>query len=247
MPTYDIFNEPRYFVPGTSIESFKWNGYTLALLICEDIWADQYPGHYTFDPVLELKTTVVNQLFHITASPFESGKKEKRQQQLKRVTNETSAPIVSINQVGGYADLLFDGQSMALNNKGQVVFESPAFQVCSKTIVEMNLKRQPVDDWDELLLGLTFGIREYTHHTGFSSVIIGASGGIDSALVAALAVEALGKQNVTLVTLPTIFNSEETQMDAKRLADQLSVPLITIPIETYRADFNHNLAEAEGE
>ena len=235
LPNYDVFNDARYFVSGTQAAVFSWNNQKIAVLICEDIWADVNKMNYSMDPVNALNDQDVGIVFHLTASPFEVDKRQQRLAQLKRVALALNAQVVSVNQVGGYADILFDGQSMVVESSGELMATFPAFESRSYAIEDQSISITDVDSPEhQMIKAISFGLNEYMAQSGFSSVLVGLSGGIDSAVVAALAVHAIGKDKVTLVTLPTRFNSNETKHDAIDMANRLGCELIQLPIETYR-------------
>ncbi len=233
LPNYDIFNDSRYFVSGDSVQTFEWQGAIYSLLICEDIWADK--NQYSRDPVLELRNKKIDTIFHLTASPFEIDKSNLRNEQLIRLVKNTGAAVISVNQVGGFNDILFDGQSIAMNSKGQITAQLQAFEEHVTHISFSKPVQKPTESMEETLLNaISFGLKEYLAHTGFNSVLIGLSGGIDSALVAALAVHALGPKHVTLVTMPSVYNSKATKEDAILMAQNLGCHLINQSIEAYR-------------
>jgi len=248
LPNYDVFNDARYFVPGETVQPFEWNNQIMALVICEDIWANVHPTQYAFDPVIELAKKGVATMIHLTASPFDLGKLDQRLVQLKRVTELTGASVVSVNQVGGYSELLFDGQSLAFNNNGELIDQYPAFEPICKKIsrVASTLPiAKPIED--QIMDAISFGLKEYMTNTGFSSVLVGLSGGIDSAVVAALAVHAIGAENVKLMTLPTQFNSSETKQDAIDMAHRCGCELIQLPIEAIRSMIESDISYRVGD
>ncbi|MEK9727521.1 MAG: NAD+ synthase [Candidatus Margulisiibacteriota bacterium] len=243
LPDYDIFNESRYFVAGNTVEPFFWEGKTIALLICEDIWADQHPYRYKTDPVHRLKGQPIDLVIHLTASPYEYGKFENRKRQVRRVAMALKTTVASVNQVGGYNDILFDGQSVMVNHHGKVITRFPAFK---ETVREIN---QPMSQSkfirEEIQIqAIEYGLKQYMAGSGFERVLVGLSGGIDSALVAALAVKAIGPEKVALITMPTQFNSKETKNDAIEMAHQLGCSITEFPIESYRKALIHDLSTA---
>ncbi len=242
LPNYDVFNDSRYFSPGDTVGGFEWQGKTIALLICEDIWASDRP--YGIDPVRQLNGMGVDLIVHIAASPYEQGKMAERQQRLTRVVNETGATVASVNQVGGYADIIFDGQSMVMGPNGEFA-RYPAFKECLVDTVE---SAEPCPPLQELTMAIVYGIREYVTRTNGpgGEVLLGISGGIDSAVVAALAVHALGCDRVTLVALPTKYNGEDTKADAKELARRLGANYINCPIDDLRVALDAHLNDHVG-
>tara|TARA_A100001015_G_scaffold317758_1_gene435556 strand:+ start:1440 stop:3026 length:1587 start_codon:yes stop_codon:yes gene_type:complete len=244
LPNYDIFNDTRYFVSGHDVSSFTWKDQRLSLLICEDIWANINQEHYELDPVLALKNQNVDFVIHITASPFEIDKLEQRKKQLIRVVKTLEANVISVNQVGGFNDILFDGQSLLMNKKAIIIDQCPAFVETSQIMTMNEVKPVEAQSRESLILdAITYGLKQYMAHAGFSSVLIGCSGGIDSALVAACAVHALGPKQVVLVTLPSLYNSEETKNDAYKMAENLGCKLIHQSIETYRQQMESDMTK----
>ena len=248
LPTYDVFNDMRYFSPGSTVKTFKWKQQTIAMLICEDIWANRIS--YTYDPVLELKNQGVDIVVHLTASPFEVGKLNQRILQLQRTVKETGASIVSINQVGGYGELIFDGQSMAVTKNGSLIYQGPAFKTCEHDLSQKDtsvVSNACPCEWGERFSAITYGIKEYMAVSGFSKALIGVSGGIDSGVVAALAVAALGPENVILVTMPTQYNAADTKSDAIELASRMETKLIHHSIDDLRVRIETDLSNSIGQ
>ena len=243
LPNYDVFNDSRYFSKGQQVAPFKWQNKTFAILICEDIWANQF--NYDAEPVLSLEPNTLDMVFHLTASPFEVGKLNKRVEHLCRLAKHVSAPVISVNQVGAYTDLLFDGQSMVLNKQGKVITKWPSFKEVSDFI---NLSETKVRDGEtgELMLlnALEYGLREYMRKSGFKKVIIGLSGGIDSALTAAIATKAIGSENVLGVSMPTQYNAKETKQDAFELSKRLNCQFIEHSIDDLRVALNESIISA---
>jgi NAD+ synthetase len=247
LPNYDVFNDARYFVPGDTVQPFEWNNQLMALVICEDIWANVHPTQYVVDPVIELANKGVGTIIHLTASPFDIEKLNQRITQMKRVTDLTGAFVVSVNQVGGYSELLFDGQSLVVDSTGVLVRQFPAFESISETIQSKpELPKKAKCFEDQLIDAISFGLKEYMANAGFSSVLVGLSGGIDSAVVAALAVHAIGANNVHLVTMPTQFNSNETKQDAMDMAHRCGCDVIQLPIEALRSMLESDISHGVG-
>jgi NAD+ synthase (glutamine-hydrolysing) len=232
LPNDDVFNESRYFSPGQTPPYFDWQGRRLGVLICEDIWAYTV-GHYAEDPVLDLRNRPLDGVIHIAASPFTIDKYGERLRHLQRVTEIAACPVVSVNHVGGFTDLLFDGRSVVMTASGAVKGAMPAFQEATAFADDLNTP-SPLSVWDTVWEALQFGLREYCRQAGFSRVILGLSGGIDSALVAAIAVAALGPEQVTTVIMPTEYNSPETMADAKDMAQRMGCHVRVIPIDTLK-------------
>ncbi|MEC8677682.1 MAG: NAD+ synthase, partial [Candidatus Margulisiibacteriota bacterium] len=243
LPNYDVFNDSRYFSKGQHVAPFKWHNKTFAILICEDIWADQF--YYDTDPVLSFEPNELDMVFHLTASPFEVDKLNKRVEQLRRLAKQTLATVISVNQVGAYTDLLFDGQSMVLNKQGKVITKWPSFKEVSECINLSEAKDSDAETSELMLLNaLAYGLREYMRKSGFEKVIIGLSGGIDSALTAAIATKAIGSENVLGVSMPTKYNAKETKQDAFELSKRLSCQFIEHPIDDLRLALNESIISA---
>jgi NAD+ synthase (glutamine-hydrolysing) len=253
LPTYDVFNDARYFVSGTESGVFEWSGKTIGVLICEDIWADTLPERYTIDPVVQLVGQGLEVVLHLSSSPFARNKLALRRAQIQRCAKVLQVPVVHVNQVGGYTDILFDGQSMVVAPNGDTISQCPAFCEASMAVNVLgpngeNTTSENLDvDSDVLVLNaLCMGLQDYVSKTGLNGVVVGVSGGIDSAVVAGIAVMALGAERVTLVSLPTRYNSEETQDDAKALAKNLGCGLQVIKIEAMRTMMQDTLVASQG-
>ncbi|MGA0241953.1 MAG: NAD(+) synthase [Candidatus Marinamargulisbacteria bacterium] len=242
LPTHDIFNDARYFVAGTMVAPFIWRGTSLAMLICEDAWGPSQ--RYPMDPIQMLGNHAIDHVIHLTASPFDRYKPQQRVKIISAMSTTLASPVISVNQVGGYADILFDGQSMATNALGQVVDSWAAFTPMVRNFKAASPRSCPPVGWDGIFNAMIFGLKEYMKATGLSSVLVGMSGGIDSALVALLAVHALGAAQVQLVTMPTIYNAQETQADAQDMADRLGCRMIRRPIEPHRLAVGKDVAQA---
>lgn len=248
LPNHDIFNESRYFSPGHSVVPFSWKHRRLAMLICEDIWVDVTPHRYTIDPVMSLHHAHLDALIHISASPYDDQKPTQRITQLTRAATVTASPVISINQVGAYTDILFDGRSTVVNPQGAITHQLPAFAPhCEPiTVPSPPLPPTPHHRIANQHAAILFGLTEYvTHHT-MPHVIVGLSGGIDSAVVAALAVQALGAHRVWLVSMPTQYNSAATQQDAQTMAEQMGCRFVVHPIDDLRHDVSQHITQSLG-
>lgn len=238
LPTYDVFDEDRYFEPGQTSEPFNFNGFKLGITICEDIWndADFWPDRrYRRDPVKELLAHGVNLLINLSASPWHTGKEQTRLAMLQRLARDEGVPLAQVNLVGANDELIFDGQSVALNAGGQLLARGAAF---AEEVLVVDLAGPTLPEpatnpaAEELMAGaLTLGIRDYVQKCGFKAVLIGLSGGIDSALVATLAADALGPENVRGIALPSRFSSPGSLRDAEALAHNLGLRYDVLPIE----------------
>ena len=237
LPTYDVFDEARYFEPASWIEVFVFQGKRIGLTICEDIWNDEdfWPERlYRRDPVKELTEQGIDLLVNLSASPWHRGKELTRLKMLQRVARDEKLPLVQVNTVGANDELIFDGHSVALNRSGGLLALGKGFE--EETLVvdlEKGEEKQlePAGSEECLGAGLALGIRDYVQKCGFKSVVIGLSGGIDSAVTAVLAVEALGKENVMGVAMPSRFSSEGSLKDAESLARNLGIRYEVLGIE----------------
>ena len=254
LPTYDIFDEARYFTPGTEPTVIHVDNIPIGITICEDIWNDKTYWHhprYKHDPIEDTVAENVELIINLSASPYERGKPQTRLKVIQNQARKHSIPIVYCNQVGGNDSLLFDGRSFCINARGQVLSQAAAFE-SSKLIIDFEngaLQSKEIDipnlesDWrQEVVDALVMGIRDYTRKCGFNSVVIGLSGGIDSALTAALAARALGPANVRGITMPSRYSSEGAAKDALELGKNLGISVDTIAIEPIFQAFLNALA-----
>jgi NAD+ synthetase len=243
LPTYDVFDEDRYFEPAKKIEPFVFNGKKLGITICEDIWNDEdfWPERlYRRDPVKELVAQGAELILNLSASPWHDGKERTRLEMLRRVARDEKIPLVQVNAVGANDELIFDGHSVALDARGEVLALGRGF---AEEILVVDLspevrsqKSEVKSDFpprEELLFSaLSLGIRDYVRKCGFKSVILGLSGGIDSALIAVIAADALGAENVWGVSLPARYSSSGSLTDAEKLAKNLGIRYEVLPIES---------------
>lgn len=245
LPFYDVFDEQRYFAPAPSQAVFELAGERVAITICEDAWNDKSfweTRRYGLDPVEELLHEPVDVILNISASPFWRGKRATREAMLAAIARRYGKPVVMVNQVGGNDSLLFDGGSLAFNAEGEVVARAMS---CDEDLIFFNTETQTGDrrpsigDEDEMVCrALGMGIRDYVRKCGFARVLVGLSGGIDSALVAALAVDALGAENVTGIGMPSEYSSQGSIDDSRALATNLGIRFELIPIAPMFMDFN---------
>lgn len=254
LPTYDVFDEARYFDPGTEIMPVQFKNEMLGISICEDawnapeLWQRQF---YDLDPIKILVQKGATLLINISASPFTVGKEETRFRILQAHAKKYKTPIIFVNQIGANDELVFDGRSMFLDKNGLPVEILPPFVEDIKTIdtaetgKENNYK--PQEYIESVYQALILGVRDYVKKCGFKKVVIGLSGGIDSALVACIAVEALGSENVHGVTMPGPYSSTGSVADSKKLAENLGIELKNISInniyntylETLKSEFKN--------
>ncbi len=239
LPTYDVFDESRYFEPGPKTETVMLGSQRIGLSICEDLWNDeQVVGRqmYPFNPVEALAKAGANILVNISASPFTLGKNDFRRKLISHQARRWNMPIVYVNQVGANDELIFDGCSMAFDAAGNLLAQGKDFQ---EDLVVFDLPGPARLDCPPPRTGiasvhaaLVLGLRDYAGKCGFKTAVLGLSGGIDSAVVAVLAAEALGKENVTGVALPSRYSSEHSVSDARKLAEALGIMFHVLPIET---------------
>ncbi|MCP4715448.1 MAG: NAD+ synthase [Deltaproteobacteria bacterium] len=250
LPTYDVFDEARYFDTAEEIGTVRFKGETLGISVCEDAWND--PGvmpkqQYPQDPIEDLVARGATLIINISASPFYVGKDEMRYRILQNVARKYHIASVFVNQAGGNDELIFDGRSMGVDAEGNAVAVLPAFQEQVQTVdmgrpgaPERFQRRQPAEDIHDALV---LGLRDYVGKSGFSQVVLGLSGGIDSAVVCALAVAALGPDNVVGVTMPSRYSSTGSVDDSLVLADNLGIACKTVPIKDIYDAFEGSLAQ----
>jgi NAD+ synthase (glutamine-hydrolysing) len=237
LPSYDVFDETRYFEPAAKQFPLTLGGAPTALTICEDAWNDKQFWErrlYSRDPVEELAQTGARALISINASPYHMGKRALRREIFSTTARHFNIPVVYVNQVGGNDQLVFDGSSFAMNAQGEVIASAASFEedlvlVDTQTLIGDQHENHP-DECDAVYQALVTGTRDYIRKCGFERVIIGLSGGIDSSLTAAIAVDAVGKQNVTGVGMPGPYSSEHSVSDARDLARNLGIRFEIIPI-----------------
>lgn len=236
LPTYDVFDEKRYFEPGESFPLYRIDGKNVVFTICEDLWQHAKKAVYTDyakDPVELIRPLNPDILINLSASPFNNNKYPIRLEVLQKAALSLNCPAILVNQVGGNDSLLFDGLSLAVNEKGELSERLPAFEEAVVTIDSFKAKsyppRDPIADIHDALV---MGLRDYFHKSGFKKACLGLSGGIDSAVVAVLAKEALGAENVLALFMPSRFTSETSRKDAYDLAKNLSIEIKEISIES---------------
>jgi NAD+ synthase (glutamine-hydrolysing) len=240
LPTYDVFDEARYFdaAQEEEIRPIPFKGMLLGVSICEDAWNDPemwYRPIYAFDPVARLGELGADIMINLSASPFNVGKDEIRFRLVRNHVLRHRVPFVLVNQVGGNDELLFDGNSLVLQEDGSVLVQMPAFEE-SVRVVEIDSRRrgkefQKLDDIASVHDALVMGIRDYARKCGFSRAVLGLSGGIDSAVTCVLAARALGPENVLGVTMPSVYSSEGSVRDSQTLAENLGIRFRVIPIQ----------------
>lgn len=265
LPTYDVFDEHRYFEPGLSSKSFTLfqtlddqtsDFIQVGVAICEDLWNDEdFWGKrsYAGDPWEDLAKLNVDLIVNLSASPYQVGKEKFRHSMISHSVKRYQLPIVYVNQVGGNDDLLFDGFSFVLNQEGDKVLSlkgfEPDFSIIEFDSVQRDFKgvklTNPVDlsSDEEIWRALVLGVKDYARKCGFSKAVLGLSGGIDSSLVAAIAAEALGKENVLGVLMPSPYSSDHSIQDALKLAERLGIQTQTLPIGDLMKTFDLTLED----
>ena len=237
LPTYDVFDEDRYFEPATGNLPIEFNGRKIGVTICEDLWNDEdfWPERrYKTNPATELVSAGAEIIFNLSASPWHLGKNQIRHKMLRKLAAKVKCPVVYCNLVGGNDELIFDGASLSINSSGELLAEGKMF--CEDMIVSDLANDKPIIpqsscDEEKLYKALVLGIRDYFQKCNFKSAVLGLSGGIDSALTAVLAVEALGRENVRGMSLPSEFSSQGSLDDARLLAERLGIQYDVIPIQ----------------
>ena len=264
LPNYDVFDEQRYFHPGVGPNTIiNVRGVAVGLLICEDVWTAN-------GPAAELARQGATMLVVANASPYARGRREERETMLRERAIETNCPIAYVNLVGGQDELVYDGQSLVVNAQGDVIARATAFSeellVCDidardstqgvalnigyardderLTALHVNRIAEPLSEVEEVYQALVMGTRDYLRKNGFRTAVIALSGGVDSSLVAAIAVDAVGARAVRGFAMPSRYSSDHSLADAEELASRLDIELTTIPIESAHAAFGAALGEA---
>ncbi len=250
LPTYDVFDEARYFQPGAENEPVCVEERLIALAVCEDAWNDRHfwPERlYDTDPVEQLVGAGAELILNLSASPFSVGRQQFRRRMLCASARRHGIPLVYANLVGGNDQLIFDGRSLAIDAEGRIIAEGAAFEEDLMLIdsdahgaaMPPALPSEVEDIWRALILGL----RDYVHKCGFQRVVFGISGGIDSAVTAALAAEALGADNVMSLFMPTRISSTQSRQDAHAVARNLGIGFHILPIESTRLQMEESLSD----
>ncbi len=251
LPTYDVFDESRYFQPAHSQHVFSLNAVKLGITVCEDVWNDKNfwaQRLYERDPVAELVSQGSKLILNISASPYTIDKRSLRHDMLRAIAMERNVPVVYVNQVGGNDSLIFDGSSMAFMADGRVAALAKSFEedlvLFDTATGEGDIRPQPLDELAAAYHALVIGTRDYVRKCGFSKVVVGLSGGVDSALVATIAADALGPENVLGVSMRSPYSSEGSIRDAERLAENLKIHSRSIPITEIFEVYKKSLAPA---
>jgi len=243
LPNYGVFDEKRYFSPGGELAVVEVAGTKVGITICEDMWV---PG----PPTTELVAAGAELLVNLSASPFHVGRAQEREAIFSARAQESGIPVALCNTVGGQDELIFDGHSLFIGSDGTVLARAPGFE---EALLVVDLERPEAaglaplaDDLEQMRCALVLGLRDYVAKNGFDAVVVSVSGGIDSAVTAALAVEALGPDRVHCVSMPSRYSSEETRADAGRLAENLGCDFRELPIEPVVEAYTGVLAESFG-
>jgi NAD+ synthase (glutamine-hydrolysing) len=252
LPTYDVFDESRYFEPGPAearSNLVRIGDQEVGLSICEDLWNDEkmVPRRlYHDNPIADLHHAGAQVVINASASPFVAGKHDFRLELFSSQARQFSHPLVYVNQVGGNDELVFDGNSVAFDATGKVIAQAKDFEedlivvdLGGKSSDPMNTSSRGIES---IYKALVLGLRDYVHKCGFSSVVLGLSGGIDSALTAVIAARALGKEKVLGVAMPSRFSSEHSLADAQELAKNLGIPFQILPINSVHEAYETTVA-----
>ena len=251
LPTYDVFDEDRYFEPAQGAQILELNGCRLGISICEDVWNDRdfwKRRRYHQDPIEVLSRAGAEAIINLSASPFTVGKQAFREKMLGHMAEKYGLPVANVNQVGGNDDLIFDGRSGAFDANGRLFARATGFQ---EDLIVVDLSEGSgtiaADDFAseaEIWNALVLGVRDYARKTRFSKVLLGLSGGIDSALTAAIAADAMGPDNVLGVMMPSLYSSEGSVDDSVELVRNLGMSAITLPISDIMSTYDRVLETA---
>ncbi len=255
LPTYDVFDERRYFEEGLQANYFILDDIHIGVTICEDLWNDEEfwgKRSYTVNPIADLAILGVDLIVNLSASPYTAGKQQFRETMLRHSAIRFQQPMIYANQVGGNDDLIFDGRSFALNRQGEIMCRARGFDT-DLLVVEFDETQRDLQlgsvapvyesEDEEIWQALVLGVRDYARKCRFSKVVLGLSGGIDSAIVAAIATAALGKENVLGVLMPSPYSSEHSISDALALAENLGIKTNLLPIGELMQGFDRTLGD----
>src|SRR5713101_8361676 len=248
LPSYDVFDEDRYFEPASRVEPFDVCGKKLGVTLCEDIWTEHYLPRplYDIEPVRGLIEQGAEIIVNLSASPFTLHKPAIRREMVGALARAYRRPICYCNAVGGNDQLVFDGNSIAVNASGELIAQLPGFReeeaivdTDASSVIEFRERKTT----EELFAALSLGLRDYLRKCNFKSAVLGLSGGVDSAVVAAIAVDALGAENVVGVSMPSQYSSRGSIDDAKKLVENLGIKLLHVPIAETFAVFKGQFKE----
>ncbi|MGD0404479.1 MAG: NAD+ synthase [Candidatus Acidiferrales bacterium] len=251
LPTYDVFDESRYFQPAHTQHIFPFDTEKLGITICEDAWNDKSFWNqrlYDRDPVAEIAGKGSTLLLNLSSSPYTIDKRSLRHDMLQAIAKEYRVPVVYVNQVGGNDSLIFDGSSVAFMPDGRVAARAKSFEedlvLFDSVTGEGDIRPLVEDELEAAFRALVIGTRDYVRKCGFKQVVVGLSGGVDSALVAAIATDALGHENVLGVAMPSQYSSENSMRDACQLAQNLGIKFLVLPINETFDSYRKTLAPA---
>lgn len=258
LPDYDVFDEYRYFEPHDEVSLLDWKGFKFAVTICEDLWNYGSRNLYKYvDPLAQIKNSEVDFVVNLAASPYSKGHFTERVRVFENQFSALKAPLFYINQIGAYADLIFDGHSMVFNKEGKILDVLPGFQESTqfydlddltknevRAIHESHIFNPDLDSLKSLHEALIFGIQDYFKKMNFKSAVLGLSGGLDSAVVAALACEALGAENVYTILMPSQYSSDHSLKDALDLVENTGCHHTIIPIQDLTEQFDLSLQDS---
>ena len=262
IPNYDVFDEMRYFEPAKDVFVHQFKGETLGISVCEDIWNDAdywYKRRYYVDPIETLKNKGATVLINISASPYSFGKRKERLEMLSILCKQDKIPLAYVCSVGVQTDLVFDGGSMCLDKNGKLVQLGKSYEedfILFDTEKDKEIKTEVEKSFEEeVLSSLIYGVREYFEKMKFKKAVVGLSGGLDSAMVTYIAVEALGKHNVHVVLMPSKYSSEGSVTDSEKLIKNLGIssdnvsiqPVVDETINQLMPEFNQKLGKLTGE
>jgi NAD+ synthase (glutamine-hydrolysing) len=251
LPTYDVFDEDRYFEPSAEPGVLELDGWRLGISICEDVWNDRDFWHrrrYHHDPIEVLTHKGAQAIVNLSASPFTVEKQLLRERMLSQMAAKYRLPVIIVNQVGGNDDLIFDGRSAAFDEHGRLFCRARGF-ADDIAIVDLDARSGTIAEDDftpeaEIWNALVLGVRDYARKTRFRKVLLGLSGGVDSALTAAIAADAMGPENVLGVMMPSVYSSEGSVTDSEVLARNLGIRTLTLPISSIMKTYDATLAGA---
>ncbi|NJO39338.1 MAG: NAD+ synthase [Cyanobacteria bacterium CRU_2_1] len=257
LPTYDVFDEDRYFEPGFRSSVLELEGTRVGVTICEDLWNDENfwgKRNYAIDPIAELAEVGIDFVVNLSASPYSVGKQKLREAMLQHAIQTYQRPILYANQVGGNDDLIFDGNSVGFDRQGKMVCRAKAFErdlVIAEfapdkqdfVVEQQAIAPQPENDDAEIWMALVLGVQDYVRKCGFSKVVLGLSGGIDSSLVAAIASAAVGAENVLGILMPSPYSSDHSVNDALELVKNLGIHHQILPIGDLMKTYDQTFAD----